>query len=76
MIRFYFVHHLTADERPKLAGYALQFMFLGDTGFKFPVAHYPTSSATPAQLYTIVWELVDKLAQYGFKVSKQEMYSP
>jgi len=53
-------------------------MFLGDTGFKFPVAHYPTSSATPAQLYTIVWELVDKLAQYGFKVSilKQKGVAP
>jgi hypothetical protein len=52
----------------KLATHVLQFIFLGDTGLKFPIAHYPTSEATASDLYIIFWDVVKNLHQWGFKV--------
>ena len=38
------------------------------TSCKFPLAHFPTSSITGDQLFTIVWEAVERLERIGLKV--------
>jgi hypothetical protein len=35
-----------------LATHALQFLFLGFTGFRFPCAHFPSTTASGYELYT------------------------
>ena len=51
-----------------LATHVLQFVFLGYTGFKWPVAYFCTTEAHAAELMEIVREVVDKLDHYDFKV--------
>ncbi|KAJ8044896.1 ATP-dependent DNA helicase PIF1 [Holothuria leucospilota] len=51
-----------------LATEVLQFYFLGHTGFRFPICHYPTKGVSSAELYIMVWELIAKLQDWGFKV--------
>ena len=41
-------------------------MFLGNNGFRFPFAHFPTTEADPASLYTIFWQGVGWLKRFGF----------
>ena len=55
-------------EEPPLANHVLMFVFLGFTGFRFPVAHFPTTQATTAELYTTFWEGVHKLKLWGFDI--------
>lgn len=52
---------------PTLAKYALQFLYLGHTGFRWPIAHYPCNGAQAHELFVIFWQLVDKLKEYGFE---------
>ena len=51
-----------------LATHALQFVFLGHNGFRFPVAHWPTLEIDPATLYIKFWTCVRWLLSGGFKV--------
>lgn len=53
---------------PQLANHVLQFVFLGFTGFRFLVAHFPTAQANAAQIYTTFWDVVNKLGEWGFHV--------
>ncbi|XP_053409240.1 uncharacterized protein LOC128559964 [Mercenaria mercenaria] len=53
----------------KLATHALQILFLGHTGFRFPFAHYATEQASPSELYLIFWKAVKLLSLYGFRVT-------
>ena len=53
----------------KLASHVLQLLFLGHTGFRFPFAHFPTSQASPPELYRIFWDAVKMLGLYGFHVT-------
>ena len=46
----------------------LQFVFLGHTGFRFPLAHWPTKEVDPATLYIHFWKSVYWLLQGGFSV--------
>ena len=55
--------------KPKMATHVLQFMFLGDTGFRWPCGHFPTMEATAAELYTMFWDGVQALKLWGFTVS-------
>ncbi|XP_013422136.2 uncharacterized protein LOC106182054 isoform X2 [Lingula anatina] len=53
----------------KLADHALQMIFLGDTGFKFPIAHFSTiNAATAPELYTVFWRAVSHLYCWDFIV--------
>ena len=52
----------------QLAKSVLQFIFLGHTGFRFPVAHFPVTTAQAHHLFFNFWEGVDLLDDYGFKV--------
>ena len=53
----------------KLATHVLQFFFLGDTGFRFPVAHFPCQECQAAEIYVLVWDIVKHLMRTGFTVS-------
>ena len=47
----------------------LQFVFLGNNGFRFPIAHFPTKEAKPASLYTNFWKAVGWLRMFGFQTN-------
>ncbi|CAG2206495.1 unnamed protein product [Mytilus edulis] len=51
-----------------LASHALQLVFLGSTGFRFPFAHFPASTASGHELYLLVWQSVNRLMNFGFKI--------
>lgn len=55
---------------PALAQYVLQFVFVGHTGFRFLVAHWPSIEATSAELDDHLEQVIDTLHLYGFTVSK------
>lgn len=44
-------------------------MFLGNNGFRFPFAHFPTTEADPASLYTNFWKAVGWLRRFGFEAN-------
>ena len=52
----------------KLATHVLQFTFLGFTGFRFPLFHYPTMQASASDLYLLVWKIIQTLDIFGFNV--------
>ena len=45
---FHFI--LSGKETIDVASHVLQFVFLGNNGFRFPFAHFPTKEADPASL--------------------------
>jgi hypothetical protein len=53
-----------------MATHVLQFLFLGFTGFRFPCAHFPLTTASGYELYLLLWEgeAVNMLSSFGFKV--------
>ena len=51
-----------------LATHVLQFMFLGSTGFRWPVCYFATTEAHASELVLLVWEVVNAVQSYGFKV--------
>jgi hypothetical protein len=55
-------------KKEKLATHALQYVFHGFNGFRWPVAYYGANPATTHQLYNTFWELVDKLDERGLTV--------
>ncbi|KAK3747781.1 hypothetical protein QZH41_010671, partial [Actinostola sp. cb2023] len=57
-----------ASEEPKLASHVLQFIFLGDSGFRFPIAQFPSSSCTASGLQFIFWNGVKKMLETGFTI--------
>lgn len=61
--------YFVAGEKPKLASHVMQFYFLGDTGFRFPIAHYATNEAVASEIYIMFWDLVEALDEKGFNVS-------
>ena len=50
----------------ELASNALQFVFLGMTGFRFPIAHYATSTAKASEIYEYTHSIAHKLDSFGF----------
>ena len=60
--------NLTSSERP-VATHILALMVRGlFTGLKFPYAHFLTKSLTGDDLFSIVWEGIERLERTGFKV--------
>ena len=59
-----------ASGLPKLADHVNQVVFVGDTGFRFPVGHYETNGDVTADMLTSqLWCTIIKLAYYGFQVN-------
>lgn len=52
-----------------LATEVFQVSFLGFTGFRFPVAHYPTEGITASEIYSIIYDIISELQTWGFKVN-------
>ena len=60
---------------PLLANHVQQLVFIGDTGFKFPVGHFETyGDATADLLVPMVWEKVLDLEYYGVQVIIEKLY--
>lgn len=55
-----------SSDEPKLATHVLQFIFLSDTGFRFPIAQFPSGACTPTDLFILFWEGVLKMLETGF----------
>ena len=55
-------------EDKSLANHVLLIQFLGFTGFRFPVAHFPTTQASATDIYRNFWQCVSLLASFGFYV--------
>ena len=69
LYRLKFAYFICIGERKaELASHVLQFVFLGNTGFRFPFAHWPTKEVDPSTLYIIFWKAVFWLLKAGFKV--------
>lgn len=51
-----------------MATHVFQIVFLGDSGFHFPVAYFGTTEAVAGEIYIIMWEAVRRLLKHGFKV--------
>lgn len=58
--------HILGKLEPGLATQVLQFVFLSDCGFRFPVAQFPSGSCSPSDLYFLFWEGVLKMMEEGF----------
>ena len=61
----YFI--LGKGDDPELATQVLQFIFVSDNGFRFPIAQYPSGVCTPSSLYFCFWEGVLKMLEIGFE---------
>ena len=59
--------------QPKLANHVLQIHFLDKTGFRFPIAHFPTTQATAVDLNGIFWDAVENIESYGFVIEYTNM---
>ena len=55
----------------QVASHLLQFIFLSDSGFRFPLAHFPTTQCPPSSLYFQFWEGVLRMKQAGFRYVQQ-----
>ena len=52
----------------KLATHVLQISFLGYTGFRFPLVHYPTDGIKASELHVIIWDIISELMCWNFNV--------
>ncbi|XP_028418403.1 uncharacterized protein LOC114543743 [Dendronephthya gigantea] len=56
------------DSKISLATHLLQFVFLSDCGFRFPIAHFPTAQCPSSVLYLKFWEGVLQMRRAGFVI--------
>ncbi|XP_070556918.1 uncharacterized protein [Ptychodera flava] len=61
-------HLMKGEINVQTATHVLQFVFIGDGGFRYPVAHFPTKECSPAILYRVFWDGVQMLLKAGFHV--------
>ena len=61
--------YIQGEETVDVATHVLQFVYLGNNGFRFPFAHYPTTEVDPGSLYTNFWKAVGWLRMIGFQVN-------
>ena len=59
---------LTKRETVSLANHVLQLVFLGNTGLRFPLAHFPTTQASASKIYLLIFKAVKMLGLFGFSV--------
>ena len=62
-------HLFSGKEIVEVATHVLQFVFLGNNGFRFLFVHFPTKEAEPASLYTNFWKAVGWLRMFGFQTN-------
>lgn len=68
------IENLRSGIQSKSAGsHILQIMFTGITGFRFPFAHFVSKNVNACELYSLFWEAVNKLHDYGFAVKYVSM---
>ena len=58
----------TGQDSAQVADQVLQFTFIGNDGFRFPFAHWPTTNTSPGVLYFAFWRAVKWLMKTGFEV--------
>lgn len=58
----------TGTVKRELATDALQLVYLGHTGFRFPVAHFAATASKAHELYVILWNAISALGEWGFNV--------
>jgi hypothetical protein len=59
----------SVSNTPPVATHLLTLMVRGlFTRCRFPYAHFPTTSVTGDQLFSVVWEAVERLERIGLKV--------
>ena len=61
-----FIVCATGNSSVEIATHLMQFIFLSDGGFRFPVAHFPTAQCPSSVLYLQFWEGVMQLKRFGF----------
>lgn len=59
---------IAGETKVQTATHVLQFVYLGNTGFRFPFSHFPTREVDPSTLYIKFWETVGWLEMAGFSV--------
>lgn len=57
----------SGNTEPSLATHVLQFIFISDCGFRFPVAQFPSGQCSPSDLYLQFWKGVEKMEETGFR---------
>lgn len=60
---------ITHKENIQLSTHVLQLVFLGKTGFRLPLAHFPCLQTSASELYLIFWKAVNMLGLFGFTVT-------
>lgn len=60
---------ITHKENIQLYTHVLQLVFLGNTGFRLPLAHFPCLQTSASELYLIFWKAVNMLGLFGFTVT-------
>lgn len=50
------------------ATHVLQFVYVSYGGFRFPFAHFATKDAQAPELFDLLWDIIDKLQEWGFEV--------
>ena len=55
------------NTEPSLATHVLQFIFISDCGFRFPIAQFPSGQCSPSDLYLQFWKGVEKMGETGFR---------
>lgn len=64
----YGLFYIYVGSKSQIATHILQLVFLGDYGFRFPIAYFATTEAVAAELHIIVWEAIHQLKRRGFTV--------
>ena len=64
---------LKSNKDKVIANYVLQVHFLGFSGFRFPIAHFPSTQATATELNLIFWNAVELMQSFGFHISYTNM---
>lgn len=60
---------ITHKENIQLSTHVLKLVFLGNTGFRLPFAHFPCLQTSASELYLIFWKAVNMLGLFGFTVT-------
>ena len=59
---------MSGKKQVRLATHALQYIYQGFGGFRWPIGFFASATATASQLFFTFWEAVDTLAEYDFHV--------
>lgn len=69
-----YTYYVVGSQAAQIATHILQFIFLSDGGFRFPVAHFPTAQCPPSTLYFKFWVGALLMKQGGFSCCFYELF--